>query len=175
MNVMKTLKHAVAITGLATVMLAASGSAQSLKGHDTNAPVDVNADRLEVQDRADRAVFTGNVRVRQGGLALNAGRLTVAYAGAAGSGVSIKRIDATGGVEVRSADQYASGDFATYDLPRRMITVIGDVQLTQGGNTINGGRLTIDLASGRSVIEGGAGTSSTGGRVSGHFTVARGN
>ena len=37
-----------------------------VKGHDTDAPVDVAADRIEVQDRADRAIFSGNVQVRQG-------------------------------------------------------------------------------------------------------------
>ena len=34
----------------------------ALKGHNSNAPVDVQADRIEVQDRADRAVFTGKDR-----------------------------------------------------------------------------------------------------------------
>ena len=37
----------------------------ALKGHNSNAPVDVSADRIEVQDRADRALFAGNVHVRQ--------------------------------------------------------------------------------------------------------------
>jgi lipopolysaccharide export system protein LptA len=31
----------------------------ALRGHNTNAPVDVAADRIEVQTRADRAVFVG--------------------------------------------------------------------------------------------------------------------
>ena len=31
----------------------------ALKGHNTNAPVDVTAERIEVQERADRAVFSG--------------------------------------------------------------------------------------------------------------------
>ena len=35
----------------------------ALKGHNSNAPVDVTADRIEVQDRADRAIFAGNVHV----------------------------------------------------------------------------------------------------------------
>jgi lipopolysaccharide export system protein LptA len=33
------------------------------RGHNSNAPVDVSADRIEVQDRADRAIFAGNVKV----------------------------------------------------------------------------------------------------------------
>ena len=42
------------------------GQVSALKGHDSNAPVDVDADRIEVQDRADRAMFAGNVKARQG-------------------------------------------------------------------------------------------------------------
>ncbi len=160
------------------LLVAIPAHAQALKGHNANAPVDVEADRIEVQDRSDRAVFSGNVRVRQGGLALDAARLTVAYAGGiSGGSPSIQRLDASGGVTVRSASETARGNFAIYDLNRRLITMLGGVTLNQGGNTVRGGRLVIDLNSGRSVIDGaavgsGPGISGgTGGRVTGRFTV----
>ncbi len=154
----------------------APASAQALKGHNANAPVDVDADRIEVQDRADRAIFSGNVKVRQGGLSLDAARLTVAYS-RAGGGPTIQRLNASGGVSVRSASESATGSFAIYDLNRRLITMIGGVTLQQGANTVRGGRLVIDLNSGRSVIDGsavggGPGVSGgTGGRVTGRFSV----
>ena len=56
----------------------------ALKGHNSNAPVDVTADRIEVQDRADRAIFAGNVHAVQGDLSLDTSRLTVAYSGGQG-------------------------------------------------------------------------------------------
>jgi lipopolysaccharide export system protein LptA len=160
---------------LLALLLASPVQSQSLKGHDSNAPVDASADRIEVQDRADRAVFSGNVHVRQAGLTLDAARVTLAYA-RGGSGIGIQRIDASGGVTVRSATETASGSIAIYDVDRKLITMIGGVKLTQGANTVNGGRLVIDLRSGRSVIEGGApGVGSSGGRVTGHFTVPQRN
>jgi lipopolysaccharide export system protein LptA len=145
----------------------------ALKGHNSNAPVDVSADRIEVQDRADRAVFTGNVHVTQAELTLDTPRLTVAYAGGQGTnGVQIKRLDAAGGVVVRSPSETARGDFGVYDLDRKLITLIGNVQLNRENNQVNGSRLVIDLDSGRAVIDGGpAGVNSSGGRVTGHFTV----
>ncbi len=157
--------------------LAVPASGQALKGHNSNAPVDVQADRIEVQDRADRAIFSGNVRVEQAGLNLNAARLTVAYAKAGGSR-DITRIDASGGVTVISATERASGEFAVYDLPRKLITMVGGVTLIQGSNRVNGGRLVIDLTSGRAVVDGnGIGAQgvegSSSGRVSGHFTVSK--
>jgi lipopolysaccharide export system protein LptA len=146
----------------------------ALKGHDSNAPVDVTADRIEVQDRADRAIFAGNVHVTQGELTLDTPRLTVAYTGSQGSsgGVQIKRLDAADGVVVRSPSEVAKGDFGVYDLDRRLITLIGNVQLNRDQNQVNGSRLVIDLDSGRAVIDGGPpGVNQSGGRVKGHFTV----
>ena len=147
-----------------------SGSVSALKGHDSNAPVDVAADRIEVQDRADRAVFAGNVKVRQGTLTLDTARLTVAYS--SGGGIQIRRLDAAGGITVTSPSETARGNFGVYDLDARLITLIGDVRLAREGSTINGSRLLIDLQSGRAVIDGGApGVGQSGGRVTGRFTV----
>jgi lipopolysaccharide export system protein LptA len=152
------------------------GATSALKGHNSNAPVDVEADRIEVQDRADRAIFTGNVRVRQASLSLDAARLTVAYASS--GGIQIQRLDASGGVTVRSPSETARGQFAIYDLNRRLITMLGGVVLNRGGSEIRGGRLVIDLDSGRATVDGsavggdaGGGTASSGGRVTGRFTV----
>lgn len=147
-------------------------AASALQGHDTSQPVDVAADRLEVQDRADRAIWAGNVIVRQGNLTLNSERLTIAYTNE--GGIEIERLDASGGVTLRSPSETARGQFAIYDLNERLITMIGNVTLTRGGSNLNGGRLVIDLDSGRAVMDGGTpGTRSEGGRVTGTFTVPK--
>lgn len=160
------------------VALAAPASSQALRNHDSSAPVDFAADRIEVQDRADRAVLSGNVRVDQGGLNLASQRLTIVYAGEVGQRLEVRRMDASGGVTVRSASETARGNFAVYDLNRRQITLVGNVSLEQGANRLSGGRLVIDLASGRSVIDGAAAggtapgvTGNSGGRVTGRFNV----
>ena len=148
----------------------AADPVSALKGHDSSAPIDVTADRIEVQDRADRAIFAGNVKVRQAALALDTQRLTVSYS--SGGGIQIRRLDAAGGVVVRSPSETARGNFAVYDLDRKLITLIGDVRLARAGSTINGSRLLIDLNSGRAVVDGGApGVGQGGGRVTGRFTV----
>ena len=165
---------------LALVLLGASpAAAQALKGHDTNAPVDFSADRIEVQDKSNRAVLAGNVHVTQGAMVLDAARMTVAYTGQMQGGKpSVQRLDASGGVTVKSPDQTARGNFGIYDLNRKLITMLGAVTLIQGNNTVRGGRLVIDLNSGRSVMDGSAvsgggarGTPSAGGRVTGRFSV----
>ncbi len=162
--------------GIAAIALGGSAAAQegvsSLKGHDSRAPIDLSADHAEAQDRADRAIFAGNVVVRQAGLTLRTARLTIAYA--SNNGIDINRIDASGGVTVTSASETARGNFATYDLDKGLITMVGDVRLDRGGSNLNGGRLVIDLNTGRATMDGGLrGVNQTGGRVTGRFTVAK--
>ncbi|MFM7029168.1 MAG: LptA/OstA family protein [Chakrabartia sp.] len=164
------MRNAPLLIGLALIA-AVPALGQALKGHNAKSPVDVEADRIEVQDRADRAVFSGNVTARQDNLTLSAGRLTVAYA-RQGGGVDIERLDASGGVSVRSPSETARGDFAVYDLNKRIITVIGDVELTQGSNRVRGGRLVIDLDTGRAIMDGRGVAGASGSRVTGRFTVA---
>ena len=167
-------------TLLPLVLLATPLAAQSR--HNTAAPIDFGADHIELQDKANRAVLSGNVNVRQAEMSLLAARMTVAYTGqVVGGSPQVSRLDASGGVTVRRPDQTARSSYAIYDLNRRVITMLGAVSLTQGSNTVNGGRLTINLDSGRAVIDGssvgsrgatGAGATTTrGGRVTGTFSV----
>ncbi|HET7709679.1 MAG TPA: LptA/OstA family protein [Sphingomicrobium sp.] len=165
-----TLALALCFTLSVSGLAVAADPVSALKGHDSSAPVDVTADRIEVQDRSDRAIFAGNVHVQQASLSLDTERLTVAYS--SGGGVQIRRLDASGGVTVRSPSETARGNFGIYDLDRKLITLVGGVQLDRGGSRISGSRLVIDLSTGRAVIDGGApGVGQSGGRVTGHFTV----
>ena len=171
MSLKPFLAAAVAATLIGGAAYAQSGTS-ALKGHDSKAPIDLAADRAEAQDRADRAIFAGNVVVRQGELTLKTSRLTLAYAN--DNGIDINRIDASGGVIVSSPSETARGDFAVYDLNAGLITMIGNVRLERGGSFLNGGRLTIDLDTGRAVMDGGLrGVNQGGGRVTGRFTVPR--
>ncbi|HEY0595517.1 LptA/OstA family protein [Sphingopyxis sp.] len=169
------------LTSLALLSAGAGGDAaqaQALANHNSNAPVDFAANSIEVQDRADRVIISGNVRVTQAGMTLTAARMTVAYTRSGGTDVN--RLDATGGVVVTKGDERASGNVAIYDLDKRLITMVGNVQLTQRGNNLRGGRMVIDLNSGRATVDGrGAARGpdgnpvqgGTGGRVTGTFTV----
>src|SRR3546814_18658498 len=99
--------------------------------------------------------------------------MTVAYNnGGGGNGIEVERIDASGNVVVRKGNETARGSVAIYDLNRRTITMIGNVQLTQGTHRLPGGRMIIALRSGRSPVDGRAtasGVSNEGGRVTGTF------
>jgi lipopolysaccharide export system protein LptA len=169
-----------ALLFLAPLAAALASPAPAQQRHNSTAPIDFNADSIELQDRANRAILAGNVSVKQADMTLNSARLTVAYTGQVVQGSpQVSRLDASGGVTVRRPDQTARSQFAVYDLNRRVITMLGGVTLLQGGNVVNGGRLTINLDSGRAVIDGSAvgaknadgAIQPSGGRVSGRFSV----
>jgi len=150
-------------------------AAQAIGGHDSNAPVNYAADRIELQDRQDRVVLSGNVDITQAGLRLRAARTTVAFTNE--GALKIQRIDATGGVVVTRNNESARGDVAIYDFNRRIITLAGNVALRRAGSTLDGGRLVIDLNTGVASVDGRpGGTGGSGaGRVSGTFEAPRGN
>jgi len=156
----------------------AADAVSALKGHDTHAPVNVTADRIEVQDNVNRAIFTGSVKIVQNEMTLTAARVTVYYnkppaGSAADAGPQVQRMDASGDVLVVDPSETARGDFGVYDTQRRLITMFGTpVTLTRGKSVVHGARLVTDLDSGRSTLDGSAvGGGTVGGRVTGTFSV----
>lgn len=136
---------------------------------DPNAPVEVEADELEVTDAQNTAEFRGDVRANQGGFSVRTTKLVAHYSGGGGlldpaaqdkkaageqSSTQLTRISAHGKVLVSSsAGQSATGDWAEFDVAANTVTLGGDVVLTQGKNIIRGTQLKIDMTSGNSVIE----------------------
>jgi lipopolysaccharide export system protein LptA len=155
--------------------------------HNSNAPIDWDADHLEVHDRDHKAILVGNVRAKQEEMTLTADRATAFYTGSlansngsGGSGPQINRLDANGHVVVTRPTEVAHGDYGIYDLDKKLITMIGHVVLDRTGQnagTTRGGRLVIDLNTNQAKMDGsnvgGSGSAGSGGRVSGRFTVAK--
>ncbi len=154
-----------ALLPAAALAMAIPAHADDLAAHDSNAPVNYTADRIELQDKAQRVVLTGNVEIVQGDLTMRAPRTTVAYLG--GTALKIQRVDASGGVTVVRGDETAHGDVAVYDFNRRIITMVGNVTIKRGSaDAQHSGRVVVDLNSHHTVSDAGPG-----GRVSGTFQV----
>ncbi len=122
-----------------------------------NQPINIEADSLEVLDDKKIAVFSGNVKVKQGGFRLIAKKLKVTYSGGtsakgkASRPSGIKRIDASGKVAITTPDkQTATADWAKFDVLAKIVTIGGNVVLSQSGNVMKGDTLVIDLNTGRS-------------------------
>ncbi len=163
---------------LFAALLASGASAQTsaLKGLDTGAPIDVDAARIEIQDAANQAVFSGDVVIRQGRLTLNADTVKVSYSRKGDANPEMQRLDARGNVRLTSPTEKASGNSGIYDVNAKLITLVGNVTLDRGGSNLKGQRLVLNLVSGQTSFDGrGGGTAAqpgnAPGRVTGRFVV----
>ncbi len=142
-------------------------AADALGPHDSNAPVNYEADRIELMEKTDRVSLSGNVVITQGDLTMHSPRAVVAYTNQ--GSMKIQRLDATGGVTVVRGDETARGDVATYDFNARIITMVGNVVVERGKNDVQRSqRLVIDLNTHLTTTDAGPG-----GRVSGTFAVPK--
>jgi len=150
---------------------------------DQNAPIEIEANRLDVDDNKKTAVFAGKVNARQGTFTMLSNKLIVYYTGSAADGQApkkakdqpgggdqnIRRIVARGAVQLSNGkDNSATGDEADYDVAKQVITLSGNVVLSQCGNVLKGSAIVINLATGQSQMK----NTGTGGRVSALFQRA---
>jgi lipopolysaccharide export system protein LptA len=143
------------------------GPSNSLQGFSQNRdqPVRIRAVALEVREKDRIATFSGDVHVVNGDTELRCKALTVFYDDDSGAKVmkavdsgpggerQIKRIEAKGGVTVVQKDQNAFGDTAIFNMRDNMVTLVGNVIVTQGGSVMRGQRLVVDLTSGVSKMD----------------------
>lgn len=146
--------------GLAAVIVAALAPAavgQQVPfgaSHDASQPVEITSDRLDLDQSAGTAVFTGGVKVGQGALRLAADRLEVSYDEGGGAAGTVRRMVATGNVTLSNGEEAAEADRATYDVASGRVEMEGNVLLTQGANALSSQRLSIDLDAGTGQLEG---------------------
>lgn len=134
---------------------------------DGDQPISIESSTLDVDDQAAVATFTGNVSVAQGPTQLRTGKLVVHYnnsgggqGGNSGGGSalpggssSIERLEASNKVYVKSEDQVATAERASFDMASNVVVMTGDVVLSQGENVAEGCRLTIQMDTGRARLE----------------------
>ena len=128
-----------------------------------NAPVEIDADTLDVTEAKNIAVFRGNVKAVQAGSTIHTSELTVFYegktglgpdAGGPGESARLSKIRATGKVLLTSQDgQSVTGDWAEFDQKTNFMTVGGNVVVTQGENIVRGDKLLVDLNTGQYQVE----------------------
>jgi lipopolysaccharide export system protein LptA len=145
-------------------------------------PIQIDADKLEVFSKEQRAVYSGDVVAVQGETTIKSAVMTVFYerdgadaqpdatseaasAAAPSGGTQLKRVEAKGGVTVISKDQVATGNEGVFDRTSNKIVLTGNVALSQGENVTKGEKLVYDTVSGIAVVESGRNA----GRVRGVF------
>ncbi|WP_291646536.1 LptA/OstA family protein [Bosea sp. (in: a-proteobacteria)] len=163
----------------------APGSPFGGMGGDSKEPIKIDADKLDVLDKDNKAIFSGNVVAVQGETTVRCSTMTVFYEGrgqngagkrtapapapAAGAAPSsndgaIKRIECAGPVTVVSKTQAATSDNAVFDRANNKVIMTGNVALNDGPNITRGERLVYDTQTGIANVD-----TKPGGRVQGFF------
>lgn len=114
-------------------------------------PLDISADRLELDDTGRTMVFVGNVEASQGKLRLRCARLDATYS--AGPKRKLLSLRASGGVHLKSDGLSARAETATYDRSKGTIVLEGSPSATRAGNTLTGERIVLWPDRGKMVVE----------------------
>jgi lipopolysaccharide export system protein LptA len=181
-------KSGVTLSGsaLALLLMAGAAFAQATTSQmnglklDSDKPIQIESDKLEIHDQEHKADFTGKVKVVQGTTTLEAGHMTVFYkaqpdsskapadgskpeAGAASissGNADIDHIIVTDKVFLSSGTQTATADDGSFDMAKQLFILKGDkVVLTDGPNVFTGCQLTVEMQTGHAQLD------SCGGRV----------
>ncbi|MFN4309205.1 MAG: LptA/OstA family protein [Ferrovibrio sp.] len=146
---------------------------------NSDQPIDITSDTLEVQQDKQLAIFRGNVDAIQGDTRLRSAELYVYYrersnnqqAGTAKpppsggpDASSITKIEAKGDVFVSTPQERGQGDFGIYDVDKKTITLTGNVVLSNDQGTVRCARAVMYQDTGRSTCD-----PIAGGRVRGVF------
>jgi lipopolysaccharide export system protein LptA len=154
-----------AACALALLMGCSAASAANdfgLSKRDSNAPIQVSADRFDADFNAKTGVYSGNVVVIQGDFRLRSDKVRVNVVDG-----KPEKIFAYGNVVFTAPNGNAQGDNGVYDVAPRLITLTGRVILNKEKNVMRGTQLTVNLVTGQAQL---GAKGAPGGRVQGLFT-----
>jgi lipopolysaccharide export system protein LptA len=170
---------AILVLGVSGAAAAQNKAQGAPPGQNRDQPVHIQAETLEIQDKIKTATFSGNVQVVQGDTTMRCRSLVVLYGPEEGAGATqtaaaaptfaesqagpgmpqqaqnIRRIEARGEVTVVAQDRNASGDLGVYDMKTKMITLTGNVVVSQGKNVVRGERVVVDTTTGDARVDSG--------------------
>ena len=132
---------------------------------DSTAPIDIDAETLDVLDKSKTATFRGAVHAVQGDFTIRTLELVATYSGEAGlaaggtdpkagGSAQLTKIRANQKVEVTSGvDQSATGDWAEFDTKSNTVTIGGNVALKKGSSVAYAPKAIIDMTTGITYLE----------------------
>lgn len=177
---------AMLVAGATFALAPAFGQIGFTGRKNSDQPIEIASDTLEVQQDKQLAIFRGNVDAVQGDTRLRSAELYVHYrersnqqgqtaaakpaqprppaSGGGPDASSITKIEAKGNVFVSTPQERGQGDFGVYDVDKKTITLTGNVVLSNDQGTVRCARAVMYQDTGRSTCDPVAG-----GRVRGVF------
>jgi lipopolysaccharide export system protein LptA len=146
------------LAGAAVGPAAAQGAPHTMSLAGEGGPLTVTADEMSFSNQTGHLGFTGKVQVERGGMRMRAERLTVTLQPASDVGQkrAIDRMVAEGEVTFTYGERTATAGRAEFDPGAETVVLTETPTVTDPGMSVVGRRITIDLATQESTVEGGA-------------------
>ncbi len=119
---------------------------------EPSGPAVITADRLVVNDRAQRAHFSGHVVLVRGTFRLQCPSLVAHYAERKGKYVLV-RAEAEGGVSFVDARAHGRADRAVYEADAQRIVLLGHAVVERADGRLEGARIVHSLGTGETRAE----------------------
>ena len=156
----------VSLFTFTTVLLSSGVFAEDLPQekitNQADEQIQIVADKLITNSVEKFAEFVGDVRASQGNLVINSERLRIYYRddpdrnkNQIGGQESIKRIVASGNVQVSFEEYRAETDQVEYDPDTQVLVFTGENStMTSGKNILTGSKISVDRKDGQIKVEG---------------------
>lgn len=140
---MRRLNVSQALASAGMVLLGLASLPASALESDANAPIEIAADRLEIDDQAGTAIYSGDVDMQQGSMQLTADRVEIERSAEGG----VSSVTAIGENERAYLEQQPApnepivrgwGRTIVYHAGARRVELIRQAELHQAGDTFNG-------------------------------------
>lgn len=116
----------------------------------SRAPIDIDSDSVEADQKKNTFTFKGNVVAKQEDVTVYCNVLTVSYDGET---KKIKEIVASGNVKIVQQDRRATSQKAIFYQDENKVVLEGDAVIRQGENVIRGERVVHFIDEERSYVE----------------------
>jgi len=130
----------------------------------SDSPLHIASDRMEVSQTGKVILFEGHVVVQQDDMTITGNRMKV-FAAAGNKDEKkepqtsmmdrVDRIEVEGDVKISQREKVATAEKSVYYHQEQKIVLIGNPVVSQGQDSVRGRVITLYLAEGRSVVEGG--------------------
>ena len=154
------------------IILLFSTQAWGMLDINTDTPIHVSADKMVSHDKEKAVIFSGNVKAKQGEMIINADNMTIYRSDQEANKATdsnkgapqIKKILATGNVEIIQEGFVATGDQVEYFAAEEKVLLTGHAKIIQDNNMVTGYQVEMDIGKGTTTVtpeKGGDATSET--------------
>jgi lipopolysaccharide export system protein LptA len=137
-------------SGLCSLAYAGSGANEP---GSQQGPVEVTAERMISESKANQIIFSGNVEARRGELYVKADRLEVLQEP---QSKKVSQMVAIGNVYITKGEQAATASRATFHEREQKVVLTGNPHAWEGSSEVWGEEMVLLLAEDKMIVTGGA-------------------